>query len=211
MARKITTDTIHRIKELHRQGLSARRISAALGIGKTTAAEYVKELIHPENLPALPVPPTPPVLADPSVPSAQAVPSAQPASSIPPGPANPLVPPTRPTPPGPEHPAQALEHDNQALRLELEVLRDQYAAMKQAYEALKARLTGPVTEDSADRIRFEGWNINLARDGYYRANRRIAGKVVTLNLGKDYRTQRAKAKILAKNLEFGLETADIGT
>jgi predicted nuclease with TOPRIM domain len=46
--------------------------------------------------------------------------------------------------------------------------------------------------------KVDGWNIVKGKDGYYRANRKIKGKVVSVHIGRQFNIHKAKNKIQVK-------------
>jgi len=45
---------------------------------------------------------------------------------------------------------------------------------------------------------ISGWTVSKGKDGYYRGNKRVKGKLVCVYLGKEYNREIFRAKILKK-------------
>ncbi|KPA16082.1 hypothetical protein MHK_003710 [Candidatus Magnetomorum sp. HK-1] len=48
------------------------------------------------------------------------------------------------------------------------------------------------------KIKVDGWNVVRGNDGYFRANRKIRGKVISVYLGKKFNESKAQEKIKIK-------------
>ncbi|KPA14611.1 hypothetical protein MHK_005175 [Candidatus Magnetomorum sp. HK-1] len=51
-------------------------------------------------------------------------------------------------------------------------------------------------DDPVEKV--DGWNIVKGKDGYFRVNRKIKGKVISVHIGKQFNIQKARNKIQVK-------------
>jgi len=86
--------------------------------------------------------------------------------------------------------AKQLEEETQGLVLQKEEL-------EQALQDLKNK-SDQSDIPPGEKIKVDGWNVVKGKDGYFRANRKIKGKVVSVYLGKKFNEEKAREKIRAK-------------
>ena len=51
---------------------------------------------------------------------------------------------------------------------------------------------------------ISGWTVSQGKDGYYRGNRRVKGKLISVYLGKEYNREVFNEKILKKQRKIGI-------
>jgi hypothetical protein len=96
---------------------------------------------------------------------------------------------------------QALRQ-NAALQDQLGHLTAQLDRVRQAPKEVKS--TAPLPDKMLKRI--EGWNVQRAKDGYYRCYRKINNRVYCLYIGKILDVEKTKGRIRQKEKQLGLYT-----
>ena len=96
---------------------------------------------------------------------------------------------------------QALRQ-NAALQDQLGHLTAELDRVRQAPKELKS--TAPLPDKMLKRI--EGWNVQRAKDGYYRCYRKINKRVYCLYIGKILDVEKTKGRIRQKEKQLGLYT-----
>ncbi|ETR68017.1 MAG: hypothetical protein OMM_10958 [Candidatus Magnetoglobus multicellularis str. Araruama] len=81
---------------------------------------------------------------------------------------------------------------------ESKVLTQEKIELEQALQNLQNKTDESDEIQPGEKIKVDGWNIVKGNDGYFRANRKINRKVVSVYLGKKFDEGRAMEKIRAK-------------
>ena len=94
-------------------------------------------------------------------------------------------------------------------------LQDKVATLHQEIESLRVTQTvmQPVTQESMQPIptvtqtvmqppkTFHGWSVQTGKDGYIRLHRKVAGKVLSLHIGRHWDEEKAAKKIEPLTIE----------
>jgi len=81
---------------------------------------------------------------------------------------------------------------------ESKVLTQEKNELEQALKNLKNKTDESDEIQPGEKIKVDGWNVVKGNDGYFRANRKINRKVVSVYLGKNFDEGKARVKIRAK-------------
>ena len=81
---------------------------------------------------------------------------------------------------------------------ETKVLVQEKTELEKSLQALKIKADQSFENKPGEKIKVDEWNVVQGSDGYFRANRKIKGKVVSVYLGKKLNVEKAREKIRLK-------------
>jgi len=81
---------------------------------------------------------------------------------------------------------------------ETKVLVQENTELEKSLQSLKIKADQSCENKPGKKIKVDEWNVVQGSDGYFRANRKIKGKVVSVYLGKKLNVEKAREKIRLK-------------
>jgi len=84
------------------------------------------------------------------------------------------------------------------LEQESEYLIQEKQELENALKDLQSKTDQSDKIQPGEKIKVDGWNVVKGNDGYFRANRKIKKKVVSVYLGKKFDEKKAREKIEIK-------------
>jgi len=91
------------------------------------------------------------------------------------------------------------------LNEETKVLNQEKEKLEQALKDIEKKNDHLDEIQLGEKIKVDGWNVVQGKDGYFRANRKIKGKVISVYLGKRFNEMKAKEKIRIKMKKMNLD------